>query len=224
MNETKSSNPVSSDFEAPLVTEPSGRLVFASGAAGVTIHVAPTLAELCRAHFERHVPGVRVQGGTVTIQYRRFPLLDWLIYSLHEPLAEVTLNGSLPWEIEVRGGVSKLTADLNGLQLVALDVNGGASEVVVTLPRPTGTSYIRVAGGASNVTFHRPAAVAARVRVGSGASNLTLDEQHFGALGGETRWETPDYKSAADRYDIEVVGGASNLTIGTITPPSTRSG
>jgi hypothetical protein len=49
--------------------------------------------------------------------------------------------------------------------------------------------------------------------VRGGASNLTLDEQHLGAVGGETGLESSGYADATDRYDIEVYGGANNLTI-----------
>jgi hypothetical protein len=50
--------------------------------------------------------------------------------------------------------------------------------------------------------------------VDRGATKLAFDDQHFGAIGGETHLHTPDYGSAADRYDIEVSGGASQLTVG----------
>jgi hypothetical protein len=92
---------------------------------------------------------------------------------------------------------------------------GGASGVVVTLPRPSGTVSVGVSGG-SDATIHRPAGVAARISVGRGASKLTFDEQCFGAIGGETRLQSPHYEGAADRYDIEVSGGPANspLTLG----------
>jgi hypothetical protein len=32
-------------------------------------------------------------------------------------------------------------------------------------------------------------------------------------VGGQLSLETPDYKSAADRYEIDVLGGAINLTV-----------
>jgi hypothetical protein len=70
-------------------------------------------------------------------------------------------------------------------------------------------------GGASDVTIHRPEGVAARIRVGRGVSELAFDEQRFGAIGGETRLQTPGYDGAADRYDVEVAGGASKLSVGT---------
>jgi hypothetical protein len=64
------------------------------------------------------------RGGRVTIQYGRFPFFDWLAHT-HEPLADVTLNGSIPWEIEFHGGVSRLNADLSELPLRALDLTRG---------------------------------------------------------------------------------------------------
>ena len=43
-------------------------------------------------------------------------------------------------------------------------------------------------------------------------SNL-LDEKHFGTIGGEVNLQSPDYDDVANRYEIEVTGGANNLTI-----------
>lgn len=201
------------DFAAPLGALTGGRLVFASGAAGVTIRTEPALPDLYRAHFERHLPQVWTHNGIVTIAYRRFPFFDWLVYALREPLARVTLNGAIPWEFEFREGVSRLTADLGQVQVPSLDVLGGASSVTLRLGLPEATGYIHFAGGASDVAIYRPAGVAVRVQIGHGASRLVLDDQRFGAIGGEARLETPDFKSAARRYEICIAGGASNLTI-----------
>jgi hypothetical protein len=219
-NHTVASGPVSAaepspgiDFAVPRGEATAGHLLFPAGAAGVTLHVDPTLADLCRAHFEHHIPTVQARDGVVTIRYPSFSLFNWLVY-WREPLAEVTLTAVLPWQIEIQGGVSKLAADLRGLRLTSFTIDGGASGVIVMLPAPIGAVPIHVGGGASNVTFRRPASVAVRVRVQSGASNLTLDEHYFGAVGGGTDWETPDYQQAPARYDIRIGGGASNLTIG----------
>ena len=63
------------------------------------------------------------------------------------------------------------------------------------------------------MTIHRPEGVAARAHVVGGATNLTFGEKHFGAIGGDVNLQSPDY-DATNRYDIEVTGGANNLTIG----------
>ena len=147
----------------------------------------------------------------MTIRYpRTFHPFDW-----RKRTAEVTLNPAIPWQIEFHGGLSRLDADLSVLELGSFEVTGGASGVAVTLPRPSGTVSVRVSGGASDVSIHRPEGVAARIRVGRGVSKLAFDEQRFGAIGGETRLQTIDYDGAADRYDLEVTGGASKLSIDT---------
>jgi hypothetical protein len=48
---------------------------------------------------------------------------------------------------------------------------------------------------------------------GDGASRLTLDTMHLGSVGGEMRWETPDFGVARDRYDIEIAGGANRVRL-----------
>jgi hypothetical protein len=204
MNEVRGCN-------APPGSIMYGHLQFVRGAANVTLRVDSSMGDLYRAQFEGPAPEVRTQEGAVTVRYPRiFHPFDW-----RKRAAEVTLNGSIPWRIEFRGGLSKLDADLSILRLGSFEIVGGAREVAVTLPRPSGTVSVRVSGGASDVTIHRPVSVATRVSVGRGASKLALDDQHFGAIGGETRLQTPDYESSADRYDIEVSGGASKLTVDT---------
>src|SRR5207245_8000742 len=47
------------------------------------------------------------------------------------------------------------------------------------------------------------------------ASRLTLDTMQLGSVGGETRWETPDFGAAPDRYDVEIGGGAHRMTFET---------
>jgi hypothetical protein len=203
------------DFAAPLAGVTRGRLVFERGAANVTLGVQRALEDLCRAHFEGPMPDVRAQGGTVAIRYRYFSFFDWLRYAVlwDAQAADVTLNGSVPWDIEIRGGASRLGADLRELALRSLEIRGGASRVDVSLPMPEGAVPIRIGGGASHVTLLHPPEVGVRLRVGGGASSLTLDDQHIGAIGGGLRLETPGYAGAAARYDVEVGGGVSHLSV-----------
>jgi hypothetical protein len=203
------------DFVAPLGSATSGRLVFARGISRVTLRAEASMDDLFRAHFEGAIPDVRVQGNAVTIRYPYFSPFDWLRYALYwgHQEGEITLNASIPWDIEVHGGASGIDADLEGLQMRSLDIGGGVSSIRLTLARPSGIVPIRIHGGASKLSLHRPHDVAVRVHVRGGVSALSLDDQYFGAVGGETRWETPEYRQAGDAYDIIVSGGASNLYV-----------
>jgi class 3 adenylate cyclase len=188
-------------------------------AAGVTIAADPSLREPYQARFQGPAPKVEVGDGTVAIEYRRhrFPPFD-----TRTDASTVTLNGSVPWLIEARGGLAHVTAGLDTLQPLGFEVRGGARALVLRLPRPWGPVPVRLLNGASDVTVHRPAGVGARVEVNGGSQNLTLDDQRFGAVGGQTIWQSADYETAANRYEILILRGARAVTVDTVETAGQR--
>jgi len=190
-------------------------------AAGVTIVADPGMREPYQARFEGPAPKVEVGDGTVAIEYRRhrFPPFDW-----RAEASTVTVNGSVPWLIEARGGLAHVTANLDTIQLLGFEVRGGARAVVLSLPRPWGAVPVRMLNGASDLAVHRPAGVGARVQVNGGSQNLRLDDQHFGAVGGQTTWQSTNYETAANRYDITILRGARAVTVDTVDTADQRRG
>jgi hypothetical protein len=199
-------------FPAPLDLPRSGRLRFTNGAHRIVIQANSRLRGLYRARFRDRMSIIGMGRGIVTIQYPRFPGGDWL-NDRSERLAEVELNASIPWDVEVRGGASRLLADLSGLRLGSLKVDGGASRLEVVLPDPSGAVTVVILGGASNGAIRRPEGVSARLRVEGGVTNLTFDDRRIGATGGELDLRSRGYEDAVDRYDIAVTGGANNMSI-----------
>jgi DNA-binding MarR family transcriptional regulator len=201
-------DPAGVHFSAPLAQEASGRLEVGAGTARLELRGELAMPDLFRARFEGRAPAVRAEGGTVTLSYAGFRAADWKKHAAH-----VALNGSVPWDIAIRGGASKLAADLTALQLRSFEVTGGATDLTASLPRPEGTIRIAFAGGASKLVLRRPGGVAVRLHVSGGVSRLAFDAHRLGVVGGETRLESPDYGTAKDRYEITVTGGASRLAI-----------
>ena len=115
--------------------------------------------------------------------------------------------------VEVRGGAARIDADLSGLELSSLVLKGGISDLALTLPKHRGWFRCVCPGARAKLGIHRPAGVEARMSVKGGASKLTFDEQSFDALGGKVRLQSPGYEGATDRYEIELSGGASELTV-----------
>jgi hypothetical protein len=200
-----------SEFATPLGSATRGRLEFARGGSGITIRGDGDMDDLVRARFEGTVPMVLADDGKVTIEYPLVSPSEWLRPDRRR--AELVLNHAVPWELVFSGGVSRLRADLAGLALRSLEIARGASALELGLPEPAGAVRIRVGGGASKVLLRRPRGVAVDVSVGGGVSNLAFDDQRWGAVGGELHLASPLAAEHDDRYEIEIGGGASELTI-----------
>lgn len=205
MNYSETTTPIA---QRPNNVTPQHRLVFPHGVANLTIRTDASMVETYRAEFEGPKPEVSELDGAISIDYPRFNPLIW-----GRTAADIAINPANAWAIEIRGGVSRWDGDLRAVRLNSIDVRGGVSEVALQLPHPTGGVPIHVSGGASKVTLRRPGGVPARLAVGGGASKLGLDDQFLGAVGGPVRLETPDYAPTSDRYEIEIGGGASKISV-----------
>jgi hypothetical protein len=199
-------------FSAPLGSSRSGRLRFTGGAHGVVIRADSNMRGLYSASFLPRIPAVVVRGGEVKIRCPR-PWMDERIDVRSSRRAEVALNATIPWEIEIRGGASRLLADLLDVQLGALAIEGGVGRVEVVLPIPVGTATVVFHGGASNLAIHRPAGVPARLCVEGGATHLRFDDRSIGAAGKRVDLRGYGYDGAIGRYAIAVTGGANNLSV-----------
>jgi len=193
---------------APIGEVEHGTLRFGSGAARLTLR-GSRIKDLYRASFDGKRPRVTLgAGGELDVQYKGF---SW--FGSGDVAAQLTLTTAVPWSIEIRRGVSHLVADLRELSITSIEITGGASESELSLPRPRGTSSLRLTGGASRVVIRRPRGTAAQIAVRGGASNLVFDAQQLGAVGGATRLSTPGWEAAEARWAIELTGGASDLSV-----------
>ena len=188
----------------------SGRLHYKGGVSKLELHASPNIEGLFEAKFKGPQPEITERDGLVKIKSASTWPWNW-----HKMRGDVTLRAGIPWEIGFTGGASEIRANLANLDIQSFDITGGASEVELDLGRAVGTATIHITGGVSELRVRRPAGVAIRVRIGGGASELSLDEFHFGAVGGKVRWESHGYADAPSRYDLEITGGASELRIGT---------
>jgi hypothetical protein len=197
-------------FTAPLDGADGGSLELTRGGERLAL-LAGEVDGLCRASFRGAPPSTSAEGGRVAIRYPRVSLDGLLRPGARS--AEIVLGTAVPWTIAVAGGLGRSTLELSELELRGLEVAGGASGVLVVLPRPRGVVPVRLAGGASRVELLRPAGTAATLRLEGGASRLAFDGVRYGSIGGATRLETPAAATERDRYELEILGGASRLTV-----------
>jgi DNA-binding MarR family transcriptional regulator len=220
-------------YTAPLGDVTRGRLVFTSGAPRLALNFSPLgpratarvimetaasrlrfdgaapAGELVRATFDGPHPDIRTSGGVVSIRYRR-----QAVSAFSGRAARIALAGGIPWTIEIDGGITDLTGSLDGVSLGGLDVAGGANHVVLDLPSPSGSVPVRLAGVASSVKFRRPRATPVALVVQGGVAHLLLDADRHEQVGGRHRFVSPGFETSPHRYEIEVLGGASEVRIG----------
>jgi hypothetical protein len=191
----------------------NGRLIFTSDTSGITILADPWSREPARGDRTYQLPRVQDEEGALTIQYRDYSLPNGLIKS-HVPLGELKLSTSIPWEIEFRGNVSNVSADLRGLTLRSLDLLGGASQSRLLLSKPTKTTFLYITGGIQSSRIRVLPSVGIRVHISGGITHLVFDGQRFDAINGDRDLENSNFKSMTSRYDICIAGGANHVLIG----------
>ena len=114
----------------------------------------------------------------------------------------------------IRSGASRVRADLRSLDVSAVRVGGGVSDLELLLPTPTRPVDVRIDGGASSVRIVRPRGVPVRLQVARGSSKLEFDDEWFGAVGGRVRLRSDGFDGAdGARYEVMVGGGASRLSV-----------
>ena len=223
---------VADEYLAPLAGATHGRLTFASGAPRLAMNFAPlgptanariimetsasrlefrgaaAADQLLRASFDGPRPDVQVAAGSASIRYRRKAIAAFTTRA-----ARIALGPAVPWTIELGGGITDLTGSLEGIRLERLEVEGGANHIDLALPEASGTVTVRVRGVASSARFRRPARVPVAVRINGGVSRLRIDGERHQQLAGDRRFSSDAFAATADRYEIEVLGGASDVRV-----------
>jgi DNA-binding MarR family transcriptional regulator len=208
-----------SEHAAPIGGLGRARLLFKSGAHELLLRGATDIDDLYRAKFEGPVPQVRLRDGIVTIQYRGWSG-KWTgsVYTggwqwdRHERRSDVTLNAAIPWDVEIVGGAGKLQGKFASLDLRSFELTGGVDRLRLTLGQPAGDVPIRLTAGVNNVRIERPAGVHVRLNLRGGAGRIDFDQQRLNGAG-DTVLETTGAPEAADRYQVDIVGGAGKITV-----------
>jgi hypothetical protein len=91
-------------------------------------------------------------------------------------------------------------------------VTAGSAALDVSLPRPSGTLPLLLAGGVSQFRLSLPGGVPVQVTVGGGASFVSVDDQNLTGVAGGTVLTPPDWATATSRFDIDATSGFSQLT------------
>lgn len=195
------------EHSAPIGGISRARLLFRSGAHELLLRGSADIDELYQGAFEGPVPQVRLRDGVVTVQYKGGWKWDW-----RERRADMAINATLPWDVEIVGGTSKLQGKFPDVDLRSFELTGGVDQLRLTLGLPTGEVPILVTGGANSIRIERPTGVPVRMNLKGGAGGIEFDQQKLGGTGGLTL-ESSGAASASNRYELEFTGGAQRIVV-----------
>jgi hypothetical protein len=183
------------ELTAPIDGLAVGRLVVRRGLGNATLVGDEALDDLFSVRCTGRAPRVRCSGGTVELTSPLIPFGG-------RTHTEISLNGSLPWEIEIAGGATDVRLDFTRLIGRSIDVDGGVTQTVLDLSAPDGTTVIRL-GAVSDTTIRRPAGVPVRLQVRRDARRVALDDRLIDDCG-PTTLTTAGYDRAVNRVDVSV--------------------
>jgi hypothetical protein len=129
------------------------------------------------------------------------------------PTIDVQLARGVRWTINLDGGATTETVNMEKGSLSALSFGAGVSMASVRLPAPVGTLTLTLAGGATQLLVAAPPGAPAEVKVAGGASQVSLDGLgHTGVAGGSV-FSDPGWSSSYNRYAIDLLAGVSEFRL-----------
>lgn len=135
----------------------------------------------------------------------------WNWGSRQPPEWDVRLAKDLPLDLEIDAGACETRLDLTDLKVRTFRLQSGASDTEVRMPAAAGHVRSSIRVGAAAVRIVLPPGIGGRIVTQSGLGEVRVDRSRFQpVLGGH---ETPDYATAENRVEIEVVLGAASVDV-----------
>jgi hypothetical protein len=186
-------------------TEAGVKIQFGAG----TLHTRPAApGNVVDGDFRGGVMHRLIGPGRVELEQDTRYGLPWLERSSEWM---VGLTTEVPLELRIDAGANKSVLDLRDLKVRRLDLQTGASDTRVLLPRAAGMTAVKASHGAASLTLEVPAGVAARIKTTMAIGSTQVDETRFPRSAGG--YESPDYATATNRVDIDASGGVGSLKV-----------
>ena len=143
LRQTPEQGAAATENSAPIGGLSRARLLFRSGAHELLLRGSPDMGELYQASFDGPVPQVRLRDG---VGHRAVQGSAGSGTGV-SARADMSLNGTIPWDVEIVGGTSKLQGKFPDVDLRSFELTGGVDQLRLSLGLPTGEVPIRLTGG-----------------------------------------------------------------------------
>jgi hypothetical protein len=123
----------------------------------------------------------------------------------------VRLTRDIPLGLRFQLGACQSDLDLSDLKVTEINLETGAADSRIRMPREAGTTRARVKAGAASVKIVVPEDVAARITATVAIGAFDVDTRRFPRSG--STYTSPDYETAANKLDLSVEGGVGEIRV-----------
>jgi hypothetical protein len=127
--------------------------------------------------------------------------------------AEIQLNQKVNWTIKTIGGSNVQDIDMRGGGLAGLQFLGGATQVVLTLPKPKATVPLWITEPISTLTMHTVAATPVQLRLAGGADSVIVNGKAQQTVKPGTKVTPTKWATTKARYDVAASAVVNVITV-----------
>ena len=197
----------------------TGTATVRAGATHLQIGAGTDLAAISGMAPAGSVPSLlsTVSGGAAEVTVAE-PSRSVVVFGVQQRTLDLTLDSAVAWKnVRLDIGAVQASADLSALKVEGVSANVGASDLSITIGALAPMVAVDVSGGAANVMLRVPANAAVKVDSKSGLSNVNvpLGYRHISGLPviGDSSWASDG--SGGPTIAVTLQSGVSNLTIET---------
>lgn len=162
-----------------------------------------------QSNFTRVEQTSRQDGSTQRVDIRLANDTAWWVGNYQNDL-DVTLTESLPIDLKIDAGASRIQADLSRVMLRRLELDSGASDIDITLGPKQNAMDVGLDVGASSLRLKVPRSAGISVKVDAGLSNTDLPQLK---KVGEGEFKSENYDAATQKITITGDLGLSNFEL-----------
>ncbi len=151
----------------------------------------------------------RIEGSedlTLTQEGKRS---SWLFSRLGTRL-RARFNPSIPWDLQLSTGASRMDLDLSALRVERISIEAGVSEIRLRIGDRSPNTRCSVTAGASSIRIFVPHASACEIDADTPLSRKNFKDF---AKTREGRYRTENFGTAANTVFISLEAGISNLSV-----------
>lgn len=139
------------------------------GAGRLTMHGGTNaLVSVSSSREDVRVQDVRHSGAA---SVRISPTNDEFLFGT-DRVWDVVIPSDIPVRLTANVGAGEFRFGLRDVKLAAATINGGASDLTISFPKPTGDVPVTISAGASSITLEIPPGVDYRVRTTGGLNSV----------------------------------------------------